>query len=87
MRFNYLLGLIGDATEIDNYLVNYLVKEQALLFSVRVNFSGQGFVRFKFKADEKTYCCSSGRLNVFWWFIPPLSQGTVGRVVGEARSI
>jgi len=81
MRFNYLLGHVGDATEI------VIVKEQALLFLVRVNFSHQGFVRFKFKADEKTYCCSSGRLNVFWWFIPPLSQGTVGRVVGEARSI
>jgi len=46
MRFNYLLGHVGDATEI------VIVKEPALLFSVRVNFSGQGFVRLKFKADE-----------------------------------
>jgi len=64
-----------------------IAKEQAPLFAVRVAFSSQGFACCKFKADEKAHCCSSGCLYVFWWFIPPLSQGSMGRVVGEAQSI
>ena len=81
IEFKCLPGHIVDAIDV------VVVKEQVLSFPVRVTFSVQHFACHELKADENTPCCSSGRLYVFWWLAPPLSQGIVGRAVGGARGI
>jgi len=62
-------------------------EDQASFFPVRITVSCQCFAQCKFKADERTCCCSSCWLYTFWWFTPPLSQRSVGRVVGEAGGV
>lgn len=78
MKLNSLPGHVADA--IDAVVVEELV------FSFPVRVPRQHFACCKLKAAEKTPCCSfSGCLSTLWWFTPPLSQGTVGRVVGGVR--
>ena len=81
IKSNYLLSHIADVTDV------VTVEDQALLFPVRITICSRCFAQCKFKADERTCCCSSRWLYTFWWFTPPLSQRSMGRVVGEARSI
>ncbi len=81
IKLNFLPSHVADAVDV------VVVREHILSFPVRVAFSVQHFARCKLKADEKISHRSSGCLYAFGWFAPPLSQGTVGRVVGGSRGI
>ena len=79
IKSNYLLGHITAVIGV------VTVEDQASLFPVRIIISSRCFAQCKFKADERTCCCSSSWLYTFRWFTPSPFPREHGKGGGRGR--